>query len=363
MKETRDASRVPKGVLDFSSGSEEDENDQGISRKTLKPSDMDGIRGGNVASGPGRMSLLQHGFSKLFERVKGTPEFRDRESSSWAEESEEDAKDQKREGTSSGICNTGKLGTDTWDNSSSSDREDCENGEKGRQQGASVVKQSNVRKRQDLEGLTDKATTEEVSDKHSLPDKNKPTKLKWTPSKVHNFEVYSDESEDLDVEMIKKPKRNALESHSKERDKEELRERVNHNIKRRSANVRNKTRSKYSEDIEAFPSSEDEYIPCKNGRSTRCLSASPRTESSGVELSQHGQSTTSLKRRVRTSKVVSFTRLKGDTPPSAKGKDVSIDSVLGQAQSYMKMILNLISPLILYISLCRWCTRGDVYSL
>lgn len=352
MKETRDASHVPKRVLDFSSGSEEDENDQGISRRTSKPSAADGIRGGNVASGPGRMSLLLHGFSKLFERVKGTPEFRDGDSSSWAEESEEDAKDQKREGTSSSICNTGKLGTETSDNSSSSDREDCENGEKGRQQGASVVKQSNVRKRHGLKGWTDKKSTEdEVSDEHSLPDKNKPTKLNWTPSKVHHFEVYSDESEDLDVEIIKRPKRNALESHSIGGDKEETRERVDHNRKRQSASIGDKARSKYSEDIEAFTSSEDEYIPRKKGRSTGCLFASPQTEGSGVELSQHGQSATSLKRRVRMSKVVSFTRLKGDTPPTAKGKDVSIDSVLGQAQSYMLMILNLISPLILYISL------------
>lgn len=333
---------MPRGVLDFSSGSEEDEDEQGFKRKMSKPSAVDGKRGGNVASGPGRLSLLQHGFSKLLERVKGKPELGEEDSSPGVEESpsEEDAKDQKREGTFSSICNAGngevclpKLETKTRDISSSSDREDWVNKEGGRKKRVSLVKQSDdaVRKRQGLKGRTNKKTSEdEESDENSSPDKKKPNKLNGTVLKVHRFELYSDESEDLDMETMTRPKKNTLDLHGKGGDKR--RERVDCNRKRQSASVRDKARSKYSEDIGTFTSSEDEHTPFKKGRPTGCHFSSPQTERSRVELPKCGQSAGTTERRAGMSKAVSFTGLKSQTSPAFKGKDGTIDTVLGQVQ-------------------------------
>lgn len=329
-RETRDASKVPRGVLDFSSGSEEDEEEEhGLKRKAPNPSVVDGIRGGNAATGTGRMSLLQHGFSRLLERVKGKPELGEGDISPGVEEStsEEDAEDQKRGGTSSGNCkssNTGngavflpKLGTKTCDISSSSDRE---NGDGGRQERVFLLKQSDdaVRKRQGLKGWTNKKITlDEESDENSSPDKKKP---KTTVPKVHHFEGYSDESEDLDIEAMTGPKRATLRSHSRGGDRG--RGRLDYNRKRQSASMRDKARSKHTEDIETFTSSEDEHVPVKKGRYTGCRFTSPQTERSRVELPKSGQRAATTIRTER----------QAGTSPASRGKDGTIDSVLGQIQ-------------------------------
>uniref|UniRef100_A0A8C4FDV7 Excision repair cross-complementation group 6-like 2 n=1 Tax=Dicentrarchus labrax TaxID=13489 RepID=A0A8C4FDV7_DICLA len=340
-KQNRDASKVPRGVLDFSSASEEDEEEQGFKRKVSNPSAVDSNRGGNAATGPGRMSLLQHGFSRLLERFKGKTELGGEDSSPGVEESlsEEDVEDQKREGSSSGICkssNTGngavclpKLGTKTWDISSSSDRDERENGVGGRQERVSLMKQHDdaVRKRQDLKGGTNNTiTVDEESDENSSPDKKKLNKLKTTVARVRRFEDYSDESEDLDIEAMTGPKKDALNSHNTGRDRG--RGRLDHNRKRQSASVRDKARSKYSEDIETFTSSEDEHTPVKKGRSKGCNLSSPQTERSRVELPKSGQRATTADRTERQAgvpKAVSFTSLKNPTSPASKGKGGSID--------------------------------------
>ncbi|XP_044052654.1 DNA excision repair protein ERCC-6-like 2 isoform X2 [Siniperca chuatsi] len=342
-KENRDASKVPRGVLDFSSGSEEDEEERGLKRKVPNPS---AVRGKD-ATGSGRMSLLQHGFSRLLERVKGKPELGEGDSSMGVEESpsEEDAEDQEREGTSYGICkssNTGngavclpKLGTKNWDTS----REDRENRGGGRQERVSLVKQSDdaVREGQGLKGWTNKKiTVDEESDENPLPDKKKPNKFKTTVPKVHRFEDYSDESEDLDIEAMTGPKRDTLNSHGRGGDRE--RGRLDRNRKRQSACVRDKARSKYTEDIEIFTSSEDEHAPVKKGRSTGCHFTSPQTERSTVELPKSGQRAATTIRTERQSgmpKAVSHTSLKGQTSPASKGKDGTIDTVLGGVQEVM----------------------------
>lgn len=325
--------------MDFSSGSEEDEEEQGLKRKPSNPSAVDGSRGGSAATGPGRMSLLQHGFSTLLERVKGKPELAEGDSSTGVEEgpSEEDDEDQKMEGASSGVyksSNTGngagclpKLGTKTWDNSCGSDGE---NGDEGRQKRASLLKQSDdaVRKRQGLKGWTNKKiTVDEESDDSSSPDKKKPNKLKTPVQKVRRFDGYSDESEDLDIEAKTWAKRDALSSHG--------RGRLDRNRKRQSASVRGKARSKYTDDIETFTSSEDEHTPVKKGRSTGRHFTSPQTERSGVKFSkdeQRAATTDRTERRAGTPKAVSFTSLKSQTSPANKGKGGTIDSVLGQIQ-------------------------------
>ncbi|TMS03462.1 DNA excision repair protein ERCC-6-like 2 [Larimichthys crocea] len=347
-KENRDASKVSKGVLDFSSGSEEDENEQELRRKTSNPGTVDGNRGGNAATGPGRMSLFQHGFSRLLERVKGKPELGEGDSSPDVEESpsEEDAEDQKREGTSSGNCkgsNTRngaaclpKLDTKTWDITRTLDREGREDGNGGRQERVSLVKQSDdVRKRLGLKGQTNKTITVDYeSDGNSSSDQKKLNKLKTAAPKLQHFEGYSDESDDLDMETKTGPKRDALDSHCRGGDRG--RRRLNLNKKRQS--VRVKARSKYSEDIETFTSSEDEHTPIKKGRSTGCHLTSPQTERSRVELPKDGQraaTTDRAKRRAGTSGTVSFTNLKSQTSPASKGKDGTIDNVLGGVQEVM----------------------------
>ncbi|XP_037634320.1 DNA excision repair protein ERCC-6-like 2 isoform X2 [Sebastes umbrosus] len=341
-KENRGASKVPRGVLDFSSGSEEDEEEQGLKRKASNLSAVDGSRGGSAATGPGRMSLLQHGFSRLLERVKGQPELAEGDSSTGVEgsPSEEDDEDQKMEGTSSGVyksSNTGngavclpKLGTKTWDNSSGSDGE---NGDEGRQKRASLLKQSDdaVRKRQGLKGWTNKKiTVDEENDDSSSPDKKKPNKLKTPVQKVRRFDGYSDESDDLDIEAKTWAKRDALSSHG--------RGRLDRNRKRQSASVRGKARSKYTDDIETFTSSEDEHTPVKKGRSTGCHFTSTQTERSGVKLpkdEQRATTTDRTERRAGTPKAVSFTSLKSQTSPASKGKGGTIDSVLGGVHEVM----------------------------
>ncbi|TDH12811.1 hypothetical protein EPR50_G00051870 [Perca flavescens] len=341
-KDNRNASKVPRGVLDFSSGSEEDEEEQGLKRKVSKPSVVDGNMGANAATGPCRMSLLQHGFSRLLERVKEKPELAEGDSSPGFESPpEEDAEDQKIESTSSGICkhsNIGngavclpKLKTTTWDISS---REDGENRDAGRQERVSLLKQRNdaLRKRKGLEGWTDKKiTVDEESDENSSPDTKKPNKLKTPLPKVRGFESYSDESEDLDIEVKTWPKRDAFKSESRGRDRG--RQRLDHNRKRESASVRDKARSKYTEDIDTFTSSsEDEHTPIKKGRSTGCHFTSPQNERSRVKLPKDGQRAATTDRtetQAGMCKAVSFTSLKSQTSPASKEKDGTVDSVLG----------------------------------
>lgn len=325
-------------MLDFSSGSEEDEEEKGLKRKAPNLSAVDGDRGGKAATGTGRMSLLQHGFSRLLERVKGKPTLGEGDSSPSVDESpsEEDAEDQKREGTSFGVCkryNTGngavclpKLGMKTWDISS---RSDMENGNGGRRERVSLVKQSNdaVRKRQGLKGWAKKKITlDEESDENSSPGKNKPNKLKTTVPKVHHFDGYSDESEDLDIETMTGPERGALSSHSRGGDRG--RGRLDCNRNRQSAGVREKARSKHTEDIETFTSSDDEHTPIKKGRSTGCRFTSPQTERSRVELPKSGQRAATT---VRTERRAGMPKA-SETSPASKRKDGSIDNVLGEIQ-------------------------------
>ncbi|XP_042344247.1 DNA excision repair protein ERCC-6-like 2 isoform X2 [Plectropomus leopardus] len=336
-KVNRDASKIPRGVLDFSSGSEEDEEEKGLKRKASNLSAVDGNRCGNDATALGRMSLLQHGFSRLLERVQGKPESAEGDSSPSIEESasEEDAEDPKIEGTSSGICKNSstekaadclpKLGPKK-NFSRCSDKEDPENGDGKRQERVSQVKQSDedVRKRHGLEGWANKKMVVDESDEDSSPDKKKPNKLKAPVPKVHRFEGYSDESDDLDTEPKTCHKRDALNSHG--------RGGLDCKRKRHSAKVRGKARSKYTEVLEIFTSSEDEHTPVKKGRSTGGHFLSPQTKRSSVELPKDGQralTTDRTERRAGMPKAVPFTSLKKQTLPASKVQDVTIDSVLG----------------------------------
>nr|XP_046243670.1 DNA excision repair protein ERCC-6-like 2 isoform X2 [Scatophagus argus] len=343
-KENMHVSKIPRGVLDFSSGSEEEEDKLGLKKRMSHPSEVDGNKGGNAATGSGRLSLLQHGFSKLLERINGKPELGEENSSPGLDESlsEEDADDQKREGASSGICKSSttgnsavcfpKLETKAWDIFRSSDREDRDDEDGGRKRSDGAV-----RKGLGLKGQTNKQiTVDEESDENSSTENKKPNKLNTTIPKADLFQGYSDESEDFDIEAVTRHKRDSLDSRSKGGGKG--RGRLYLNRKRQNRSVRDRAGCRYSEDIETFASSEDEYIPVKKGRSIGCPFTSPQTEGSRVEHSKDGQraaTTDRTERRAGMSKAVSFTSLKGQTSPASEKKDGTIDSVLGGIQEVM----------------------------
>ncbi|XP_068614088.1 DNA excision repair protein ERCC-6-like 2 [Brachionichthys hirsutus] len=307
--ENKYISEVSREVLDFSSGSEEEE--EGLKRKTSKPSVADGDGGGNAATGCVRLSLLQQGFSKLLERVKGKPEAREEDSSADESTVEESAEDQMKEGPPSSICDTGndalclaKLGGKTWDISSNSDREDKDDSGERR-------------------GLKGPANTRTTVDELLSRGKNKTHKLKSAAANVHHVEGYSDESEDLDTEEMER--------------KNKRRGRLDRNRKRPSSSVGEKTRRKYTEDVTMFTSSEDEHSPVERGRLIS-LVKSPQMDRSGVESPKEGQRTVTAKssgKQGGVSKAVSFTSLVRTPSPASKGKEATIDSVLGGAQEVM----------------------------
>ncbi|CAJ1069007.1 DNA excision repair protein ERCC-6-like 2 [Xyrichtys novacula] len=324
----KDMSNDPKGVLDFSSGSEMDEEEQGLKRKVSNPTAMDLNKEGNSTTSPGRMSLLQHGFSKLLERVKGKPESCEGDSSPAIEESssEEDDADKKREGVSS-ICkspNTGEAACVTKVDKKTRDTDE-EDGDEEKQKRVSLLKQSDeaARKRQDLKERVDKRSL-----MYEEKDKKDHYKQKATVSSVHQVKNYSDESEDLDMGTVMRPKSAALNSHSRQGDHQKGR-------KRQSASVRDKARSKHTENIETFTSSEDEHTPVKKGRSTQCSLKSPQTERSraGPKKAEETAGTSSrTEKTTETPKAVTFTNLKSQRSQNSKGKDGTIDTVLGGVQ-------------------------------
>ncbi|XP_033829135.1 DNA excision repair protein ERCC-6-like 2 [Periophthalmus magnuspinnatus] len=187
---------TPGGVLDFSSDDDNDDED-GIAKKT---SDFNTTEG--ATSTPGRMIFLEH--SKLLQRVMGTPE--------------------PANGDSSNI-----------DESSSDEDDPCSSNESN----FTTVKDSDKMKKDIFKILSD-----------SEPDENDVSKKEQnSQTKKHEayvvFQSYTDESEDLDVEAMtlnrkKAPKRTATsDERSKTRQK------------------RGPSKVKFTEEIEAFPSSED----------------------------------------------------------------------------------------------------------
>ncbi|KAG7223374.1 hypothetical protein INR49_032201 [Caranx melampygus] len=271
-RENRDVSKISKCVLDFSSGTEEDEDEQRYKRKASNTSVVDGNLTGSTAAGPARMSLLQHGFSRLLERVKGRPELDEGDSSPAVEESlsDTDAEDHKKltknECTSSDLytsSSTGnravcplKLGTKPLNISSGSDREDTRNGSGGRRE--RVEKTSPERK---PKNLNDRVST------------------------VHCFESCSDESEDFDLETRMQPKERTLNSYIGQ---DRRRGTLDCN-KRKTTSARNQARSKHTEAIETYTSSEDEHPPVKKGRSTGSEATSLQTERSRCNIPEDGK--------------------------------------------------------------------------
>lgn len=303
---TREESGAPKGVLDFSSGSEtNDEEVQGMKRNQNGDGDK---KSGKTRTGSGPMSLLQHGFSRLLEKVQEKQELPvdEEDSSSCSKESsfEEEAEDQNIKDASSAIGKTtsggtgvvclSKSETKTPDKSTGSDRKQENNANKI---SSLKVKDHTTRRRQCQKGWMSKQTAldDDESDENSSPENKNANKHKSTFPNVHHFYAYSDESEDIDLEEKTCSKKNLNVYNGGE---EERRGKLYHNKRRHSAGVRDKTRSKYTEDIETFTSSEDEHSAPKG-------------------------------RRAKIPKTVSFTNLKNQKIPASKEKKQTIDSVLG----------------------------------
>ncbi|KAM4746101.1 DNA excision repair protein ERCC-6-like 2 isoform 2-T2 [Anableps anableps] len=310
------ASKIPKGVLDFSSGSETDEELQGLKRKTSNSSAGHGSRSGKAAAGPVHMSLRQHGFSRLLETVKQRQQLREGDCSSSAEGSpfEEDAGDQKIEDTSTGICTTSCKGngaarlpeseTKAQNKSIGSDRKDRDDGNN-----VLSLKEGDyaVRWRQGLKRRINKEiAVDDESDENSSPEHKNVNRLKTTVPKVHQFEGYSDESEDLDLEAKTCSERSALNLYNK--DGGGSRRKPGHSKTRQSAGARDKVGSKYTEEMEAFLSSEDEH-------------SAPRS-------------------RAGRSKAAPFTNWRSPTIPASEEKKQTIDSVLGRVQEVVYMHSN-----------------------
>ncbi|XP_061586014.1 DNA excision repair protein ERCC-6-like 2 [Cololabis saira] len=289
-KDNRDAAKMPGGVLDFSSESETEEELRGLKRKASNLGTDGGNKSGKTTTSPGQISLLQHGFSTLLQRVKDAPVFEEGDSSSSTDGNffKEDAEDEKIMGNSTGISKTSntenfpvclpRSGTKNGDTSIGSERKRGDPGEKRFR-----LKDGDYTAGKE-QGLTNKRRAlDEESDDNSSPEK---------VAQICNLEGYSDESEDLDLEAKKGA------SSSKNRGEDRGKGKQDGSKIRQTASMRDKARSKYTKDIETFTSSEDE------------LSTPPTGRRAGIPGG------------------VSFTSLKSETRKE-KEKIGSIDSLLG----------------------------------
>lgn len=297
-------------MLDFSSGSEEDECE-------FQKNAVDTKRGGNAATEP--MSLLQYGFSKLLERVNGNLHLIKEGSCPSIEEiSEEEDENQQRKATSNASSNPDnisvclKLKRSTSNISSISESKDRE---EERNDKISVAQSDgSFRRRHPVKRWTKKIWTEdEEGENNPSPNKHRHSELSRKVQKTYHAEAYSTESEDLDMEIMTRTKENTSGCNKGNR----RRKREDYNKLRQRVSV--KDRSKHSEDVEMFTSSEEEHTPSKKGKPEQCHITSAQTERSRVKKS--GQSSKSSTPKCHTS-------------PTSSEKAGTIDSVLGQVHSY-----------------------------
>lgn len=280
-------------MLDFSSGSEEDEC--GFQKNAV-----DTKRGGNTATES--MSLLQHGFCKLLERVNGKPKIIEEDSCpSIDESSEEEADDQQGKmnwNQNQTVCP--KFQRKTSNISSSSDSEDKQ---KGRKDNISVEPSDESVKRWTKERRTENGKEEE-GEKKSF--NNRHSELSRTVQKSYQAEAYSDESEDLDMEIVTKRKENTSGCD----EGNGSRKRVDRDKTRQRVSVKDRKCTKISEysDIKMFTSSEEEHTPSKKAKHATCV---------GTQTKRFQKSSQSLKCQ---------------TSPTSKAG--TIDSVLGQVNSF-----------------------------
>lgn len=293
------AKDIPSGVLDFSSGSEADD-DMRPKRKASNVRADQGNKNGNVTMGVERTSLLQHGFSRLLERVKENPTLGKEDSSPESDESHfgEDFQDQL-DPVSFGTYKKSETkddGTVFEDTSCSSNKKQ----ELREVEDFTLNGNSALEGRDGIKRCIKRIAVDHSSDENSLPDKKKICTLKTPVPRECHFDRYSNESDDFDLESKASVKKDVFNSRNQEK-------------KRQSASARDKARQKYREDIGTFTSSEDENTTSKHGQ----RDAPKKTE-----------------KRIRKQKGVSFPNLKSQTKtsPASKERKQSIDNMLAGVQ-------------------------------
>ncbi|XP_055017810.1 DNA excision repair protein ERCC-6-like 2 [Boleophthalmus pectinirostris] len=260
--QNKDTTKLPRGVLDFSSGSDDDE---GITKKLSDPYTNEAN-----TSTPGRMTLLQHGFSKLLQRIKGTPD-----------------------SIEGGISNVDDSSSDDDNQHSSSNLTNF-----------TTLKDSDKLKKEEFKILSDSEPDEkDVSKKEQI---SKTKKRKAFVPLPNIFQSYSDESEDLDIEVMtsnrkKVPKRTATVG-----EKSKTRQKLGPN------------KVKFTEEIEAFSSSEDEQMRKK-----------PRPKGSRFNSPVKERVTSNNRGFVTPEKQSRVSKTYSQSPQSKNG---SIDTVLGGVQ-------------------------------
>uniref|UniRef100_A0A8C7VXB1 Excision repair cross-complementation group 6-like 2 n=1 Tax=Oncorhynchus mykiss TaxID=8022 RepID=A0A8C7VXB1_ONCMY len=338
-------SRIPRattrGVLDFSSGSEE-EGEQGGRSKVEKAN----------TTLPGRLSLLQHGFSRLLQRSgvragSGSESGEHSQSEGGRSDSEEDSDEDTSAMAPKGLSTAGSGGPQTptlapkggnhldaaplkndWDVSSGSEREEERNGgrwdgQRGRDHDPVTLSGESDdmgRKIPNLkQGIRRKRRVEEDSDDDSPPSSgSKRSNTKTPVSRMHQV-VFDSESEDIDIEELIRP---CAQTHVLKRPPAHLRRREmgrDGGSKRETSNrpVDQSRRTRQAEDIETFTSSDENHTPVERVRSV--TAPQNHNHGPGPQTDQHGAR--------------AFTGLKNpkvnQTVPSAKGPPCgTIDNVL-----------------------------------
>nr|XP_046202834.1 DNA excision repair protein ERCC-6-like 2 [Oncorhynchus gorbuscha] len=337
------ASRIPRattrGVLDFSSGSEE-EGEQGDRSKVEKAN----------TTLPGRLSLLQHGFSRLLQRSgvragSGSESGEHSQSEGGRSDFEEDSDEDTSAMAPKGLSTAWSGGPQTptlapkcgnhldaaplkndWDVSSGSEREEERNGgrwdgQRGRDHDPVTLSgESDDMGRKILnlkQGIRRKRRVEEDSDDDSPPSSgSKRSNTKTPVSRMHQV-MFDSESEDIDIEELIRP---CAQTHVLKRPPAHLRRREmgrDGGSKRKTSNrpVDQSRRTRQAEDIETFTSSDENHTAVERVRSV--TAPQNHNHGRGPQTDQYGAR--------------AFTNPKvNQTVPSAKGPPCgTIDNVLG----------------------------------
>lgn len=296
-------------MLDFTSGSEEDECE-------FQKNAVDTMRGGNAATE--QLSLLQHGFSKLLERVNGNPKVIKEDSCPSIEDSSDEEDENQQGRTAANVPSNPDNHTvclklqSTTSNISRNLESKGREGE--RNDKISVAQSDESFRRHSVKRWTKERWTEvEEGEKNPTVNKHTYSERSRKVQKSYHAEAYSAESEDLDMEIMTRSKEMTSGCNKGNR----RRKREYFNKQRQLISV--KDRSKHSEDIDLFTSSEEEHTPLKKGKPAGCHITSAQTEKSGAKKSGQSSKSSSPKCKTR---------------PSPSERAESIDSVLGQDHSY-----------------------------
>ncbi|XP_057688552.1 DNA excision repair protein ERCC-6-like 2 [Corythoichthys intestinalis] len=268
-KESLGASKVPEGLVDFSSGSDDD-----VEEERGSPSGADGTDRIDSSAGSGSNNLLQHGFATLLQRLKAMPESTEEDNTSGSDGCSK-RKSQERDNSAH---KNSYIGINDYP----------EEGRTFLMNGDRKLRQKSCR------------TNLEESDEDSA----KSSKRLQLP-KSHRFDQFSDESDDLDFDMQTRSKSDALNSNHRQGHK--LRGKIICNRKRKITKG-----AIFSEKIESFTTSEEE-----NATSFDKVKAGPQKDAH-VSGTSRGEC-----------EGARFTGMKNKTSPTFRG---TIDTVLGGVQ-------------------------------